>query len=118
VVRGEVTKVLEAARIKKLIGHPLDAGVTLSAKADLYNALRPYSDDLRSIFIVSKVKLVKDQLLQGALASDEVDGLSILVELAPGQKCERCWVHDTTVGTDAQQPAICDRCRKALSKMN
>jgi isoleucyl-tRNA synthetase len=92
--------------------------VTLAAKADLYDALRPYSGDLRSIFIVSEVELVEDQRLQGAFVSEEIDGLSILVEPAPGQKCERCWVHDTSVGTDAQQPAICDRCREALVKMN
>ena len=52
-VRGEVTKALEAARTEKVIGHPLDAAVTLAPRGDLYEQLAPYKDDLRSIFIVS-----------------------------------------------------------------
>ena len=59
-VRGEVTKALEAARAKKLIGHPLDAAVSIYAPEDLYQHLLPFADDLRSILIVSKASLVSD----------------------------------------------------------
>jgi isoleucyl-tRNA synthetase len=118
VVRGEVTKALEAARIKKIIGHPLDSAVTISAKEALYNALLPYADDLRFIFIVSKVDLVNEEKLEGAFVSEDVEGLSIQVETAPGDKCERCWVHDTSVGANSDHPTICTRCQDALSKMN
>ena len=47
-----------------------------------------------------------------------IAGLSIGIETAPGDKCERCWVHDTSVGANADHPKICTRCQDALSKIN
>ncbi len=113
-VRGEVTKALEEARVKKLIGHALDAAVTLSAGGELYEALAPYAAELRSLFIVSAAELLKDASLEGTFESGEVKGLRIHVEAAPGPKCERCWVHETSVGASAEHPGICGRCRTAL----
>jgi isoleucyl-tRNA synthetase len=116
-IRGEATKALEEARSKKLIGHPLDASVTISAKEEIYNALLPYADELRSLLIVSRATLLKDEFLDGALESDEIKGVRIRVEPAPGEKCERCWVHDTSVGTNSEQATICERCQDALAMM-
>jgi isoleucyl-tRNA synthetase len=113
-VRGEVTKALEEARVKKLIGHALDAAVTLSAGGELYEALAPHAAELRSLFIVSAAELLKDAALEGAVESAEVKGLRIRVEPAAGSKCERCWVHETSVGASAEHPGICGRCRTAL----
>jgi len=113
-VRGEVTKALEEARVKKLIGHALDAAVTLSAGGELYEALAPHAAELRSLFIVSAAELLKDAALEGAVESAEVKGLRIRVEPAAGPKCERCWVHETSVGASAEHPGICARCRTAL----
>ena len=117
-VRGEVTKALESARAEKRIGHPLDAAVTLSAGGELYDALEPFADDLRSLLIVSQASLVRDQALDNAFRSEEADGLAIQVTSAPGEKCERCWVHDTTVGSYNEQPTICHRCKDALDQLS
>ncbi len=117
-VRREVTKALEEARAKKLIGHSLDAAVTIAANEDLYDALNLYSDDLKSIFIISGAFLVKERKLAGAFESSDIEGLSILVESAAGDKCERCWMHDPSVGTNSEQPTVCNRCREALSLLN
>jgi len=114
-IRGEVTKALEEARAKKLIGHPLGASVTVSAKGDAYDALQPYAAELRSLLIVSKVSLVKNETLDGAFESDDIAGVFIRVEPAPGDKCERCWVHDTSVGAHSEHSTICRRCREALA---
>ncbi|MGD9251333.1 MAG: isoleucine--tRNA ligase, partial [Desulfobacterales bacterium] len=57
-VRGEVTKALEAARTGKLIGHPLDAAVTLSLPSPYAEILSAYQDSLDKLFIVSRVELV------------------------------------------------------------
>lgn len=113
-VRGEVTKALEQARTAKLIGHPLDALVTISANKDLYNDLCPYTEDLKSIFIVSQASLVKEEILSGAYESSDIKGLLVLVEPAAGDKCERCWVHDTSVGTNTEHPTICNRCKENI----
>jgi isoleucyl-tRNA synthetase len=115
-VRGEVTKALEKARVDKLIGHPLDASVTISANEDLYNGLYLYVDDLRSIFITSEASLVKDESMPEAYESEDIEGLSILVKPATAEKCERCWIHDNSVGTNSEQPTICNRCQDTLEE--
>lgn len=117
-VRAETTKALEEARAKKIIGHPLNASVTLSVQEDLYAALEPYAEDLRSIFIVSQVSLLKNKKLDDSFVSENVEGLGIKIETAPGEKCERCWVYETSVGSDSSRPSICERCQKALDAMS
>jgi isoleucyl-tRNA synthetase len=116
-VRGEVTKALEAARIRKLIGHPLDAAVTLSAPEELYAALAPFADQLRAVFIVSWAGLERQVQLENAFTSEDVEGLQILVERAAGEKCERCWVHEPSVGSCGDHPTICNRCKNALERI-
>ena len=116
-IRGEVTKKLEEARAQKLIGHPLDALVTITAGGQAYDALQPYADELRSILIVSKATLVKDNDVKGTAEDSGVEGVRIQVDAAPGEKCERCWVHDTTVGTNQEQPTVCQRCQDALTQI-
>jgi isoleucyl-tRNA synthetase len=117
VVRGEVTKALEAARAQKIIGHSLDAAVTVGLGEELYNTLKPYEADLRAIFIVSEATMVHGSDLPDAYISQEVSGVAVQVASGPGQKCNRCWVHDTTVGQQAGHPEICSRCYDSLKVM-
>ena len=115
-VRAEVTKALEAARAQKSIGHSLDAAVTVGLSDEYYEQLAPYEQDLRSILIVSKA-----QLHQGALEnvqqSPDAEGIWVQVGPAPGEKCDRCWVYDTSVGAKADHPTICERCYASLKTM-
>jgi len=114
-VRGEVTKALEEARVKKIIGHSLNASTTIYADGELYDILEKHKDDLRTLFIVSEASLIKGDTPDEIYKSLDVEGLSIRVEPAPGEKCERCWVHDISVGLDSEQPTICRRCQDALN---
>jgi isoleucyl-tRNA synthetase len=116
-IRGEVTKALEEARVKKLIGHSLDASITIYTDGDRYDILEKYKDDLRTIFIVSEVSMIKGDKADGIFKSLDIEGLSIQVKLASGEKCERCWIHDISVGADSEQPTICSRCQNALGEM-
>jgi isoleucyl-tRNA synthetase len=101
--------------VKKTIGHALDAAVTLAAGPELHALLAPYAKDLRSFFIVSAAELVPDAAApEGAAECAELPGLKIRVAVAPGPKCERCWVHETSVGETAEHPTICGRCVSAL----
>ncbi len=117
-VRGEVTKALEEARSQKRIGHSLDASVTISAHSELFDQLFPYREELRSFLIVSRVSLVKEEKLDDAFESETLNGSKIRIEKADGGKCERCWVRDTSVGTDTDHATLCNRCRAALEEMN
>lgn len=116
-VRAEVTKALEEARTAKLIGHPLDASITIQLPDQEYkDVFASLNEDLRDIFIVSMVSL-SDTINNMAYHGQELDGLKILVERATGEKCERCWRYDTTIGDNKDHPNICLRCDTALEKI-
>jgi len=116
-VRAEVTKALEEARAAKRIGHSLDAAVTIYTNQEWFDALHSYKNDLRIVFIVSEASLVQGEKPAEAFESPEIEGLSILIEHAATEKCERCWIHDPTVGTSSEHPTICTRCEDALQQM-
>ncbi|MFQ5561788.1 MAG: class I tRNA ligase family protein, partial [Nitrospinota bacterium] len=110
-VRKEVSKVLEGARKNGDIGHSLDATVTLFSPGEFGVDFLEYKDDLSFIFITSQVLLSHSaEPPKGAYTSDEIEGLWITVNQAPGEKCERCWRYSDTVGSLKEHPAVCTRC--------
>jgi isoleucyl-tRNA synthetase len=113
-VRKEITKALELARKDKVIGHSLDASVSLALPPDLLRGLRDYRDELTSICIVSAIEFADAGTLEGAYESEEYRGLVIKVAPSPFTKCERCWIHDPTVGYDKEHPSLCKRCMKVI----
>ena len=62
---------------------------------------------MADICIVSQVELKNDN--DGAF-TDDVEGLSVTVLRAEGEKCVRCWKYSTSVGSDAEHPQLCARC--------
>jgi len=117
-LRSNVTKALEEARIQKVIGHSLDAAVTIFADEKLYDQLSPYSEDLTAIFIVSTAILTKNEKPDKAYESPDIEGLFVLVEPAQGDKCERCWTHNVSVGTISEYPEICNGCMDVIKELN
>jgi isoleucyl-tRNA synthetase len=105
-VRDSVQKALEEKRTAKVIGASLAASVRLRASGKLYSLLSTYTDQLADLFIVSAVKLE-----QG-----DTGGLEVVVEHAPGSKCERCWHWNETVGTDARWPGVDARCVRQIEE--
>src|SRR5690606_1164372 len=89
-VRDEVLKALETARKSKVIGNSLGASVQLFPEKDTAELLSQFTD-LDQLFIVSAVK-VNNPDAGIPEAAMKLKGLSILVEQAEGDKCERCWV--------------------------
>jgi isoleucyl-tRNA synthetase len=114
-VRGETTKAIEPVRKSGQIGHSLDTQVTLYAHEDLLDMLLPLAEDLREVFIVSKVNLKPEaQAPKDAFVSQDIGGLRIGVAPALGAKCPRCWIFsDDLAGTD-EGSDVCPRCREAM----
>ena len=112
-VRADVSKALELARTAKVIGHSLDAAVTIAAPAELLDFLKQYEAELQSIFIVSKVVLAA-QIEGDSWNSETVEGLQVQVAAAPGVKCERCWCYSEELGTNPEHPGICPKCTAAV----
>ncbi|TSK04434.1 MAG: isoleucine--tRNA ligase [Geobacter sp.] len=112
-IRSEVSKALELARVKKVIGHSLDAAVSLKASGDTEAFLKEYAAQLPEIFIVSKAELCAG--LSGEVYQAEgIEGLAVAVSAAPGEKCERCWCYSEELGKDAEHSAICPKCLAAV----
>ena len=74
---------------------------------ELYDFVKSVEEELKTVFIVSRVDVVKGG--EGAIQG-EVEGFSVTVGKAGGEKCERCWVYSDTVGTDPEHPTLCARC--------
>ncbi|MBI4411994.1 MAG: isoleucine--tRNA ligase, partial [Deltaproteobacteria bacterium] len=113
IIRDEVLKSLEQARQKKIIGHPLDAKVLLTAGAETTAFLRQYEREWPQIFITSQVE-IRDRLDTFQLESRVVPSLKVAVETATGKKCERCWNYSVEVGQNKQHPTVCGRCVEAV----
>lgn len=106
-IKEIVSKKLEEARAEKIIGHSLNAKVTLFAEGDLYKFIKENKELLQIVFIISNLEVEENQ------RSNE-EKLGVKIEQAEGEKCERCWMYSTTVGEDKENPTICHRCSEAL----
>ncbi len=116
-VREEVAKALEIARAEKKIGHPLDARIVISAPDDLHRELLPYADELKTVFITSQAELSTAEPTPDAYSSPNVEGLFVQVMSAQGEKCDRCWIREPSVGSISDHPTICHRCGKAVAEL-
>lgn len=111
-LKSEVSKALELRRQEKVIGHSLDAWVTLVLPQDLRKVLENEVDRLKFIFIVSKVEVVSRlEREDNAYSSSAIEGLKIMVQSAPGNKCERCWNYFEETGATLEPAVICPRCQ-------
>ena len=119
-VRSEITKALEKARADKTIGHPLEARVLVCATGPLGEFVAAQEQMLKELSIVSELKVVEPQGFGDLepLQSEEVEGLLIGVQAAPGEKCERCWIRSDTVGQRQDHPTICSRCFTVVDSLN
>ncbi|MDY3957823.1 MAG: isoleucine--tRNA ligase [Allisonella histaminiformans] len=115
-LRSDVMKALENARAAKIIGHPLDADVTIYAEGDAYETLKAMGDFLSDFFIVSNVELVNDTSAAPADALTNEDGVCVSVAPSTRQKCERCWKHLDSVGSNPDHPDVCARCARVLDE--
>ncbi|MDY7002316.1 MAG: class I tRNA ligase family protein, partial [Thermodesulfobacteriota bacterium] len=115
-IRSEVNKAIEPVRQSGKIGHSLDTHVTLYGDDKLLNQLTDHDLDLKEMLIVSKISLRKlSDAPEGIFTSEEVSGLKVEVESAPGSKCERCWMYDERPGTDPNHPTLCPRCAGVMA---
>ena len=117
-VKGEIAKALEAARRNKVIGHPLDARVTVFPPQDMAAMVGEAATNLKDILIVSQLAVATTgppRSEEGEyFESDDIPGLKVAVEKALGEKCERCWNYSERVGANSGHPTLCERCWNIL----
>lgn len=117
-IRNAVLRALEDARTKKVIGHPLDAHITLFAGADILELINSYAGDLSEFFIVSQCA-AKDvsEKTEESVSSEDVENLFVLVEKAKGEKCSRCWHYSESTGNHKEHENVCERCASVLNTL-
>ncbi|KAJ4834065.1 Isoleucine--tRNA ligase, chloroplastic/mitochondrial [Turnera subulata] len=128
-LRTEVNKVLEAARMGKLIGSSLEAKVylqtsdpNLAARLNELCAASNDADALHRIFITSQVEILhhldnKTENIQykGECQIQGSDPVWVGVSRAEGSKCERCWNYAPEVGSFVEHQTLCGRCYKVVA---
>ena len=113
-LRDDVMKALEVARAAKLIGKSLDAKVTVYTEdKEAAALLESFGADLATVYIVSDAKVVVGKAPEGAF-TETASGIEVLVELADGEKCDRCWAHSTEGEHTEDGGFICAKCKAII----
>jgi isoleucyl-tRNA synthetase len=111
-VRRVVTGALEIARAEKKIGSSLAAAPRVFLGGEDIAALAGV--DLAEIAITSGITLIEGPAPEDAFRLDDVVDVGVVVEIADGEKCERCWKVLDDVGGDHDFPGVCGRCADAV----
>lgn len=114
-IKGEAARAIEAARREKLIGHPLDAAVSLAPPEGLKSLLAGYLEELRMLLIVSRIKICPPEEIENPYVSTEIPGLVLGIKKASGEKCPRCWIYNETLSDDPGHRNICPRCLQVVA---
>ncbi len=104
-VRDLANKKIEELRAAGSLGSSLQAELRLHLPEPLYGTLASLGEDLKFVFITSKVEL--------HLAEP---GAPNTIHVAPSSaaKCGRCWHYRDDVGHDPEHPDLCGRCTSNL----
>jgi isoleucyl-tRNA synthetase len=76
----------------------------------------PLKDEFfwKEVAITSGFKIKNEAIPAEAFVSDDLKNIGVVVSIAEGEKCERCW----NVSTSFNEDKICERCQKVLARKN
>ena len=117
-VRSVAMKALEEARQAKVIGHPLDAEVTVYADGEAYDIVKAMEKELADFLLVSQTHMVSGTATAPENAASNEEGtVKASVAVCTLAKCERCWKRSADVDADPKHPGVCARCAHVLTEM-
>ena len=117
-VRSVAMKALEEARQAKVIGHPLDAEVTVYADGEAYDIVKAMEKELADFLLVSQTHIVSGTATAPENAASNEEGtVKAAVAVCTLAKCERCWKRSADVDSDPKHPGVCARCAHVLTEM-
>ncbi|MEE2722190.1 MAG: isoleucine--tRNA ligase [Pseudomonadota bacterium] len=114
-VRRVITGALEIERAEKRIGSSLQSSPAVYLSEELTAAVEGI--DLAEISITSTISIQGGDAPDDAFSLEDVPGVAVIPELAPGHKCERCWQVLPEVGSAPGAPDICNRCVDAVAHL-
>lgn len=116
-IRAVAMKALEEARQAKVIGHPLDAEVTVYADGEAYDIVKAMEKELADFLLVSQAHVVEGTASAPENAATNEEGtVKASVAVCELEKCERCWKRSADVDSDPKHPHVCARCAHVLEE--
>jgi isoleucyl-tRNA synthetase len=115
-LRRVVTGALEIERAEKNIGSSLQAAPTVYATAEYIDAMAGL--DLAEIVITSSAELHQGNPPDGVFILEDVAGVGVLINIAEGNKCVRCFKILPEVGSIKDHEEVCGRCAVAADTFN
>ena len=110
-LRNEINKCIESLRVAGDVGGSLDVEVNITVNQMWFDKLQKFADELKFVFIVSKVSLKLDENVSSdADIPSQLQGLAIQVEASAAEKCTRCWHRSDDVGQIKGHEEVCGRC--------
>ena len=107
-LRGAVTKALEDARATGTFTKSQEVRISATVPSSDFALLTGERGiDLAEFFIVSEVALMENEDAEG-------DGITVTVDAARGERCDRCWNYREDTGVHGEHEHICSRCAAAL----
>lgn len=115
-IRKVMTGALEVARASKHIGSSLQAQIQLF----IDSSHKPYIQgvDLTELAITSGVEVIESPPPKDGFTLEDVSGIGVLVSLASGDKCNRCWKVLPEVGKVESFPDLCHRCAATVERLD
>lgn len=117
-VRDTVNLALEKPRSEGRIGSSLEVNVALLPHAEPLRSALSQVDaaELAVLLITSGVSVITSPPTGGdELAELNTDDLGVFVYASHHEKCQRCWRYESTVGSMAGHPTLCERCAQAVT---
>jgi isoleucyl-tRNA synthetase len=107
-----ITGALEVERATKRIGSSLQAHPRIWADASYREAAANL--DIAELAITSAASFAEGVPPDNAFRLPEFPGVAVEVQLAQGEKCDRCWQVLPEVGRALAHPTLCGRCVEAV----
>jgi isoleucyl-tRNA synthetase len=116
-IRDTLNQALESARNQKVIGRSMEASISIyHHNPAIQSELEAQKELYRQVFIVAELTVCKEKPTQGILATAG-EQIVAAVQVAEGQKCERCWIIHPSVGQHVEHPGLCERCATIVSEL-
>lgn len=108
-IRKVITGGIELKRASKVIGSSLEADVTIYVNAETANKIKDI--DWAELTIVSKATIIIKSPPANSFKLDELEDIGVVVKLADGEKCARCW--QIKIKSDENKD-LCHRCNNVV----
>ncbi|MGK2896872.1 MAG: isoleucine--tRNA ligase [Candidatus Makana argininalis] len=110
-IRNEINKIIEISREKKIINSSLESCIILHAKPYIYKILKKLGNEIKFIFLTSKVVLSDYNNSDiHSIKCENINGLKINLIKVKGKKCPRCWHFVYNINSKENYSEICKRC--------